>query len=98
MLTGMLVHLFHFWLVWGRNGVYCACCVLPKRPINYFKIDQQSRTYCSNTYTVSMVPPASLCAIPLSTVCTGGTISAEPALSTVQQSQTALLVWRLLQF
>ena len=33
-----------------------------------------------------MVPPASLCAIPLSTVCTGGTSSAEPALSTVQQS------------
>ena len=33
-----------------------------------------------------MVPPASLCAIPLSTVCTGDTSSAEPALSTVQQS------------
>ena len=45
-----------------------------------------------------MVPPASLCAIPLSTVCTGGTSSVQSQLLALYNSQTALLVWRLLQF
>ena len=41
----VVVHLFPSWLFLGRNQMYCKCTVhvaLPKRPVNYFKLDQQS--------------------------------------------------------
>ena len=51
-----LVHLIPYWLFWAE--VKCMLhVVLPKRPINEFKLDQQSRqqalkAYCPNIYTV----------------------------------------------
>ena len=38
------------------GSVYCACCSLPKKPINQFQLDQQSRldairASCPNIYT-----------------------------------------------
>ena len=55
----VVVHLFHSWLVWGRNKVYWSCyfAQTAHKLVYTTYINQQSRqqalrAYCSNIYTV----------------------------------------------